>query len=90
MGNDQGRRHSRKKRRTKVKTISNNQPLTITMRFVDTDDDYIWENHVIGRLPFKEPDEVEIVFHNDKLWQEDRKYGKIHFLNFLLLDGPRA
>ena len=67
MGNDQGRRHSRKKRRTKVKTISNNQPLTIEMRFVDTDDDYVWENHVIGRLPFKEPDEVEIVFTTTNL-----------------------
>ena len=90
MGNDRGRRHSCKKRRTKAKTNSHNQLLTIEMRFVDSDDDYVWENHVIGRLPFKEPDEVEIVFHNDKLWQEDEKSGRIHFLNFLLPNGPRA
>ena len=60
------------------------------LRFIYDDDDYVWENHVIDRLPFKEPDDVEIVFHEDKLWQEERKYANIHYLNFLLLDGPRS
>ena len=90
MANDQGRRHSRKKRRTKAKTVNNNQPLIFEFRFIDTVDDYAWENHVIGRLPFIEPEEVEIVFHKDKLWQENRKSQTFHFLNYLLQDGPRA
>jgi hypothetical protein len=67
VANDQGRRHVRKNRRHGGKI--NTEQATMEMRFV-YDDDYVWENHVIGRLPFKEPDEVEIVFHNDKLWQD--------------------
>ena len=68
MANVQGRRHFRKssRRRARVKT---NKKRVDELRFVH--DDYVWENHVIGRLPFKEPDDVEIVFHNDKLWQDD-------------------
>ena len=45
---------------------------------------------MIGRLPFKEVEEVEIVFHNDKLWQENGETEIIHFLEFLLANGPRA
>lgn len=86
MGNDQGRRHSRRKRRTRAK--GENKPVDNEMRFIDTDDDYIWENHVIGRLPFKDVEEIEIVFHTDKLWQEDELFEKFHFLNFLIRDGP--
>ena len=26
---------------------------------------------MVGRLPFKEPEEPEIVFYGDKLWQDD-------------------
>jgi hypothetical protein len=89
MANVQGRRHARKNRRHAGK-INRKQAPEYEMRFIYDDDDYIWENHVIGRLPFKEPEEVEIVFHNDKLWQEERKSSKIHYLNFLKLDGPRA
>jgi len=38
--------------------------------FMETDD-YVLENHVIGKLPFmKPPEEPEIIFHNDQLWQE--------------------
>jgi len=87
MGNDQGRRHSRKKRRRRVK---NRQPITTELRFVDSDDDYIWENHVIGRLPFKEPEEVEIVFHSDQLWQDNEECDNVHFLKYLLRDGPHS
>ena len=70
MANVQGRRHfhksSRRGARVKInkKHVEENE-----LRFVY--DDYVWENHVIGRLPFKEPDDVEIVFHEDKLWQDD-------------------
>ena len=86
MGNDQGRRHSRKKKRTRAKRSTPNE-----MCFVDyNDNEYVWENHVIGRVPFKEVEEVEIVFHNDKLWQENGETEIIHFLEFLLANGPRA
>ena len=70
MANDQGRRHSRKRRKVKFKTNCNNQPLTSEMRFADADD-YVWEHHDIVRLPFREPEVVEIVFHSDKLWKHD-------------------
>ena len=69
MDNDQGRRHHRKKRK-RSKTNVINETVAHQLSFIETDD-YVWENHVIGRLPFREPEEVEIVFHNDKLWQED-------------------
>jgi len=39
------------------------------MEFSETDD-YVWENHVVGRIPLKEPEEPEIIFH-DQLWQDD-------------------
>jgi hypothetical protein len=69
MANIQGRRHfkksSRRGARVKIKQATVNE-----FRFVYDDDDYVWENHVIGRLPFKEPDDVEIIFHEDKLWQD--------------------
>src|SRR5271156_495149 len=41
---------------------------------VDTDDDYVCETHVVGRLPFsrQEPIEPEIIFSTDKLWQDDQ------------------
>ena len=46
--------------------------------FVDRDDgEYVWETHVIGRLPFKEPEEPEIVFYGDKLWQDDDGWSMI-------------
>ena len=68
MANVQGRRHTRKNRRHAGK-INTKQPTDNGMRFVYGDDDYVWENHVIGHLPFKEPEEVEIIFSSDKLWQ---------------------
>ena len=77
MGNVQGRRHGRKSKRGR-KTV---KAYTTTPKdmvdcdklvFVDRDDgEYVWETHVIGRLPFKEPLDYDIVFHNDKLWQDD-------------------
>src|SRR5271156_6707586 len=41
---------------------------------VDTDDDYVCETHVMGRLPFsrQEPIEPEIIFSTNKLWQDDQ------------------
>jgi len=39
------------------------------MEFSETDD-YVWENHVVGRIPLKEPKEPEIIFHN-QLWQDE-------------------
>ena len=39
--------------------------------FVDrVDGEYVWETHVVGRLPFKEPLDYDIVFHRDNLWQD--------------------
>ena len=78
MGNIQGRRHRRKSKRiSKInKTI---ESLTIKdvaqgnkMVFVDREDGmYVWENHEFGRLPLKEPEDCEIIFYGDKLWQDD-------------------
>src|SRR2546428_6655238 len=42
------------------------------LKFVDTDD-YVWENHVYGRLPFVPPPSPEIVFYNGELWHDDMK-----------------
>ena len=40
--------------------------------FIDRDDgEYVYETHVVGRLSLKEPEESEIVFYGDKLWQDD-------------------
>jgi len=45
------------------------------MEFMETDDN-VWEKHVVGKLPLKEPEEPEIVFHDDKLWQDEEwDYG---------------
>ena len=40
---------------------------------VDDNDDYVYETHVVGRLPFnrQEPIEPEIIFSTDKLWQDE-------------------
>lgn len=35
------------------------------------DDDYVYETHVVGRLPFVEPMEPEIIFSTDQLWQDE-------------------
>ena len=70
MGNVQGRRHKRKKKCRKSKPEK--EVMGDKLVFVDSDDgEYVWETHVIGRLPFKEPSEPEIVFYDDKLWQDD-------------------
>ena len=46
------------------------------MIFVDREDgEYVWETHVVGRLPLKEPLDCDIVFHCDKLWQDDDDDG---------------
>ena len=68
MGNVQGRKHRRKRRARKPKkTIKCDKII-----FIDRDDgQYVWETHVVGRLPLKEPDEPEIVFYDDKLYQDD-------------------
>jgi hypothetical protein len=77
MGNVQGRRHKRKSKRGKktVKVYATTPKDTVDsakLVFVDRDDgEYVWETHVIGRLPFKEPLDYDIVFHKDKLWQDD-------------------
>ena len=75
MGNVQGRRHRRKKRSRKPKK---DDAVCDKLVFVDRDDgEYVWETHVVGRLPFKEPEEPEIVFYGDKLWQDDDGWSMI-------------
>ena len=32
---------------------------------------------MVGRMPFKEPEEPEIVFYGDKLWQDDDGWSMI-------------
>ena len=82
MANDQGRLH-RRKRRSKIKKALKAPTQCGRMVFVDRDDGlYVWENHEYGRLPLKEPEECEIVFHDDKLWQDDSDKWSI----FLLLN----
>ena len=81
MGNVQGRKHKRRKNRRPKKNDANVSdsfaktntfcPFRNNLVFVDRDDgEYVWETHVVGRLPFSEPEEPEIVFHCDKLWQD--------------------
>ena len=76
MGNVQGKRHRRSSRKSSKKpkyetTLKDIIPCDKII-FVDRDDGvYVWETHVIGRLPFKEPLDYDIVFHCDKLWQDD-------------------
>jgi len=75
MGNVQGRRHRRKKRSRKPKK---DDAVCDKLVFVDRDDGvYVWETHMVGRLPFTEPDEPEIVFYADKLWQDDDGWSMI-------------
>src|SRR5271154_3625155 len=78
MGNVQGRLHRRRNRRrgrSKAKpkyetTLKDIVPCD-KLVFVDRDDgEYVWETHVVGRLPLKEPLDYDIVFHCDKLWQD--------------------
>jgi hypothetical protein len=65
MGNVQGRKHRRRRRRHR-------RPKCDKLVFIDRDDgEYVWETHFVGHLPLKEPEEPEIVFHCDKLWQDD-------------------
>jgi hypothetical protein len=77
MGNVQGRRHRRKNKRGRktVKTYASTLKDILPcdeLIFVDRDDgEYVWETHVVGRLPLKEPLDYDIVFHCDKLWQDD-------------------
>jgi len=80
MGNVQGRRHKRKKRTRKLK--AEKEVMGHKLVFVDRDDgEYVWETHVIGRLPFKEPEEPEIVFYADKLWQDDDGWSMVVLLD---------
>jgi hypothetical protein len=75
MGNVQGRKHKRRARRQK-KVVSDK------LIFVDHNDgEYVWETHVVGRLPLREPEEPEIVFHCDKLWQDTDGWS-----TFVLID----
>ena len=78
MGNVQGRKHKRKNRRgKKPKTVACDKLI-----FVEHDDgEYIWETHVVGRLPLKEPEEPEIVFYGDKLWQDNDGWSMIVLIN---------
>lgn len=79
MGNVQRRLHRRRNRRGKKSKASKTQETALKdvlpcdkLVFVDREDGlYVWETHVIGRLPFEEPLDYDIVFHNDKLWQDD-------------------
>ena len=71
MGNVQGRKHRRRRNHKKVVKCDK-------LIFIDNDDgEYIWETHVVGRLPFVEPEEPEIVFHCDKLWQDDDGWSMV-------------
>ena len=73
MANVQGRLHRRKsKRRSKRNKSLKDTVQSDKMIFIDREDGmYFWENHEHGRLPFKEPEDCEIVFYGDKLWQDD-------------------
>jgi hypothetical protein len=83
MGNVQGRKHKRRKKSGKRKHVKCDK-----LVFVDRDDgEYIWETHVVGRLPFREPEEPEIVFHCDQLWQDDDDDG---WSTFVLIDKDDA
>lgn len=69
MGNIQGCKHKRRSKRSARKP---KVAVCDKLVFVDRDDgEYVWETHVVGRLPFKEPQEPEIVFYGEKLWQDD-------------------
>jgi hypothetical protein len=73
MGNIQGRKHRRKKQKPKPKFYNCDK-----LVFVDQDDgEFACETHVIGRLPFKEPVEPEIVYHYDRLWQDDNGWNMV-------------
>ncbi len=75
MGNVQRHKHKRRGRKQK-KVVSDK------LIFVDHNDgEYVWETHVVGRLPFREPEEPEIVFHCDKLWQDSDGWSM-----FVLID----
>jgi hypothetical protein len=73
MGNVQGRLHRRKSKRSSKRTKSLKDTVqSDKMIFIDREDGiYAWENHEYGRLPFNEPEDCEIVFYGDKLWQDD-------------------
>jgi hypothetical protein len=76
MGNVQGRRHRRRRRRMARKP--NENAVCDTLIFIDRDDAmYVWETHVVGRLPLIEPEEPEIVFYSDKLWQDDTGWSMV-------------
>ena len=75
MGNVQGHKHKRRGRRQKK--VKGDKLI-----FVDhNDSEYVWETHVVGRLPLREPEEPEIVFHCDKLWQDSDDWSM-----FVLID----
>ena len=77
MGNVQGRLHRRKSRRHMSKKKKINL-VCDKLIFVDRDDgEYVWENHVYGRLPFKEPQEPEVVFYGEQLWQDDDGWSMV-------------
>jgi hypothetical protein len=72
MGNCQGEKHKRRRRKHKKKAVCDK------LVFIDQNDgEYVWETHVVGRLPLREPEEPEIVFHCDKLWQDDKDWRMI-------------
>ena len=88
MGNIEGRKHRRKKQKPKPKFYNCDK-----LVFVDQDDgEFACETHVIGRLPFKEPVEPEIVYHYDRLWQDgwnmvvaadDSEYPQVEIIELL-------
>ena len=73
MGNIQGRKHRRRRSRKLVKPKKEEIKVVCDkLVFIDRDDgEFVWENHVYGRLPFKEPHDPEIVFYGEHLWQDD-------------------
>jgi len=76
MGNVQGRKHRRRRGRKARKP--NENMVCDKLIFIDRDDGmYVWETHVVGHLPLKEPEEPEIVFYGDKLWQDDTGWSLI-------------
>jgi len=51
----------------------------------NNDGEYVWETHVVGRLPLTEPEEPEIVFWCNKLCQDDDGWSM-----FVLVDNENS
>jgi hypothetical protein len=56
---------------TEMTTMTTKESEDDNMMIIIDDDDYVYETHVVGRLPFVEPMEPEIIFSTDQLWQDE-------------------